>query len=458
MRLFASVRARLIAMVVALLAVTLGVVAIISTRVAHFEIRKVDVQVHQLAPGSLAELGDYFDEHGSWAGVGPLIDRLARSRGTELLLFDASRSVVASSKREFVGARIVLLPDGAVLIERRTGSGRIAVLFRGASIAVHGGTVLVMPLRDVIPPNGPRTRSLDRAFFLIFAGAALFGVLMAIALARWISVPVERLTAAARRMETGDLTVRVEPSGGAQLEELAHSFNAMAAAIDRNEELRRRMVSDVAHELRAPLTNLRCELESIQDGLTTATPERISSLHDETMHLSALVDDLQDLSLADAGRLEIDARPTNVSAIVKRAAAGMESRGVKIVAEGSEEVMAVADARRVVQILTNLLSNAIAAETEAVRITWEVVDGEIVDREVLIRVIDHGIGIAADELPRIFERFYRVDASRSRATGGAGLGLPIVRQLVLAHGGRVWAESTLGAGSTFSFTLPLAAA
>jgi len=460
MRLLASVRARLIAMVVALLAVTLGVVAIISTRVAHFEIRKFDVQVRRTAPPSLTELSDYYDAHRSWAGAGPLIERLARSHGTELLLFDASRSVIASSKREFLGARIVLLPDGALLIERRSGSGRIAVLFRGTSIAVHGGTVLVMPIRDVIPPSGvPRTRSLDRSFFFIFAGAALFGVLMAIALARWISVPVERLTAAARRMEGGDLAVRVEPSGGAQLEELAHSFNAMAAAIDRNEELRRRMVSDVAHELRAPLTNLRCELESIQDGLTAATPERISSLHDETMHLSALVDDLQDLSLADAGRLEIDARPANVSAIVKRAAAGMESRGVKIVAEGSEEAMALADTRRVVQILTNLLSNAIAAQCgagdlpgEDLRITWEVADSEVV-----IRVIDHGIGIPADDLPRIFERFYRVDASRSRATGGAGLGLPIVRQLVLAHGGRVWAESTLGAGSTFSFTLPLAA-
>lgn len=373
MRLFSSLRARLIAMVVTLLAITLGAVAIISTRVAHVEIHR----------------------------------------------FEINQSLKQSEKA----------PSG-VAIPRR---------------------IIVLREHDLGPPSIPPTRSLDRSFLLTFAGAAVFGVLMSIAIARWISVPVERLTAAARRMESGDLAVRVEPSGGTEVEELAHSFNAMAAAIDRNEELRRRMVSDVAHELRAPLTNLRCELESIQDGLTTATPERISSLHDETMHLSALVDDLQDLSLADAGRLEIDAQPTNVSAIVKRAAAGMESRGVKIVAEGSEEVMAVADARRVVQILTNLLSNAIAAETEAVRITWEVVDGE-----VLIRAIDHGIGIDAGELPRIFERFYRIDASRSRATGGAGLGLPIVRQLVLAHGGRAWAESTLGAGSTFSFTLPLA--
>jgi signal transduction histidine kinase len=391
MRLFSSLRARLIIMVVTLLAITLGAVAIISTRVAHVEIHR----------------------------------------------FVVNESVRAHSGGPAVPGRIIVL--------------------RGHD--------------DGLPPIAP-TRSLDRSFLLTFAGAAIFGVLMAIAIARWISVPIERLTGAARRMESGDLAVRVAPSGGAEVEELAHSFNAMAASIDRNEEVRRRMVSDVAHELRAPLTNLRCELESIQDGLTAATSERIASMHDETMHLTALVDDLQDLSLADAGRLEIDAQPVNVSAVVKRAAAGV--RGADVILEGDEDVMALADSRRVMQILTNLLSNAVVAqwgaggsparsreepapasrrrptETDAVRITWEVVGPDVV-----IHVIDHGIGIAAEDLARIFERFYRVDPSRSRATGGAGLGLPIVRQLVLAHGGRVWAESTPGEGSTFSFTLPV---
>ena len=346
-------RWRLIGMVVALLAVTLGAVAIFSTRVAHMEMHKLEV--HRL-PGQ--------------AGTPP---------------------------------RIIVLRKN------------------GESVS---------------------TRTLDRSFFYIFGGAGVFGVLMALVVARWISVPVERLTAAARRMEGGDLTARVKPSGGAELEELANSFNAMAAAVDRNEEVRRRMVTDVAHELRAPLTNLRCELESIQDGLTEATTDRIASLHDEVMHLSALVEDLQDLSLADAGKLEIDAQRVNVGAVVRRA------RGATSF-EGDDEVTAVADARRVVQIVTNLVSNAVAAHASEVRVVWEA--GE---REVVIRVIDNGIGIAAEELPHIFERFYRVDPSRSRATGGAGLGLSIVQQLVLAHGGRVWAESTPGEGTTVAFTLP----
>jgi signal transduction histidine kinase len=377
-------RARLIGMVVALLAVTLGGVAIISTRVAHVEMRKLEVH------------------------------------------------------------RVIASPN-------------------------HPPRLFVIRELEGAPP----TRSLDRAFFLTFAGAAVFGVLMALVVARWISVPVERLTAAARKMEGGDLTVRVEPSGGAPLEELAESFNAMAASIDRNEEVRRRMVTDVAHELRAPLTNLRCELESIQDGLTVATTERIASLHDEVMHLSALVDDLQDLSLADAGKLEIDRERVNVGEVARRAAARMESRGVTIAVHGEDDVFVLADSRRVVQILTNLLSNAVVAqwgagglaggdlastaparrrrptENDAIEIAWEASNGEVV-----IRVTDNGIGIAPDHLPHIFDRFYRVDPSRSRATGGAGLGLSIVKQLVLAHGGRVWAESTPGTGTTVAFTIP----
>ncbi|HEX3108958.1 MAG TPA: ATP-binding protein [Thermoanaerobaculia bacterium] len=372
-------RARLIGMVVALLAVTLGAVAIISTQVAHVEMRKLEV--HRI-PGT--------------AGTPP---------------------------------RIFVFRDE------------------------HD--------------NARRTRSLDRSFFFIFAGATVFGVLMALLVARWISVPVERLTAAARRMEGGDLTVRVEPSGGAELEGLADSFNAMAAAIDRNEEVRRRMVTDVAHELRAPLTNLRCELESIQDGLTEASAERVASLHDEVMHLSALVEDLQDLSLADAGKLEIDAQRVNVAEVVRRAV-----RGMTVATHGDDDVFVQADPRRVVQILTNLLTNAVVAQWGAgglagadranpapasrrcsteneIAIEWEVAGAEVV-----IRVIDNGIGIAADQLPHIFDRFYRVDPSRARATGGAGLGLSIVKQLVLAHGGRVWAESTPGVGTTVAFTLP----
>ncbi|HEV2721030.1 MAG TPA: ATP-binding protein [Thermoanaerobaculia bacterium] len=344
-----SLNLRLIVMVVALLAVTIGGIAVFSTRVVHTEIRKIQIN-----------------------GV-----RSTRLESSEL-------------------------------------------------------------------PPLPR-RALDQKLVLIFAGAVLFGVAMAVLIARWVTVPIERMTAATRRMERGDLSVRVAAAGGPELGALAHGFNAMAAAVQRNEELRRRMVTDVAHELRAPLTNIRCELESMQDGLTAATPERIASLHEETMHLARLVDDLQELSLAEAGALEIAPQPVAVAALARRAAATMN-----VALDGAEDVMVMADPTRAVQILTNLLTNA-RTVSDDVRVQWRR-DGH----QARIDVIDRGPGIAADQLPHLFERFYRVDPSRSRRTGGAGLGLSIVKQLVEAQGGRVWAESAPGEGSTFSFTLPLA--
>ena len=458
MRIFATLRSRLIAMVAALLAVTIGSVAVISTRVAHYEIRKFSVEVHAgRRPPAANAITDYYRKHGSWSGVQPSVDAFATAAGSDVALFDEQHRPAATSKA-LRGAALDLGSDGTLTITRTIAGGRARELIRGPQLIVRdanggvAGSIFILPAqKDALPQP---TRSLDRSFFWIFLGATIFGIVMAIAIARWISVPVERLTIAARRMEDGDLAVRVEPAGGAELAELAHGFNAMAAALDRNEEQRKRMVSDVAHELRAPLTNIRCELESMQDGLTAPTPERIASLHEETMHLAHLVDDLQDLALAEAGRLEIDAQPVAVAALAKRAAAGMEmrarERGIAIRVDG-DDLLVLADARRAVQILTNLLANAVAhmEKPGEVRIAWER-SGD----EAIIRVIDTGVGIPPDELPRIFERFYRVDISRSRSTGGAGLGLPIVRQLVAAHGGRVWAESAVGAGSTFSFTLP----
>ncbi|MEA2166375.1 MAG: two-component system, OmpR family, sensor histidine kinase BaeS [Thermoanaerobaculia bacterium] len=460
MRLFPTLRSRLIAMVAALVAVIVGSVAVMSTRVAHYEIRKFDVQFHT-APRTPGAVAGYYRAHGSWNGVQSAIDQMAKSGGMDVLLFGNDRHLIAASSTELRNAHLDFTPNGILTIERIMPGGRTRELIRGPQLIVRdanggvAGSLFVLPRRGGAPELS-QTRALDRSFFWIFLGAMLFGIAMAVAIARAISRPVETLTAAAQRMESGDLTVRVDPTGGAELEELAHAFNAMATSLDHNEELRRRMVSDVAHELRAPLTNIRCELESMQDGLTAPTAERIASLHDEAMHLADLVDDLQDLALAEAGRLDIDPQPVAVAALARRAAAGIEprarERGVNIDFSGDDDVIVLADARRIIQVLTNLLVNAVAhiAGAGEVRIAWE-----RSGPDALIRVADNGSGIPPADLPHIFERFYRADPSRSRRTGGAGLGLSIVRQLVAAHGGRVWAESELGKGSTFSFTLPI---
>jgi two-component system, OmpR family, sensor histidine kinase BaeS len=200
------------------------------------------------------------------------------------------------------------------------------------------------------------------------------------------------------------------------------------------------MVSDVAHELRSPVTNLRCTLEAMQDGLTAMDRAGIDVLHEETLFLQRLINDLQDLALAEAGRLDLQSAPVDVGDALRRAAAALGSAtGAPITLAIEPDVPTVGDAGRLEQVIRNLLSNARQHTPSSERIVASVGRGP--GDAVRIDVADSGDGIDTAHLPFVFDRFYRADDSRSRATGGAGLGFAIVRQVVLAHGGRVTAES-----------------
>jgi two-component system sensor histidine kinase BaeS len=259
-------------------------------------------------------------------------------------------------------------------------------------------------------------------------------------------------------MEAGDLSRRVPVRGEDEIAGLARAFNAMADRRATAERLRRDLVNDVAHELRSPLTNMRAQIEALQDGLAAPTPETLASLEEEARLLERLVDDLQELALAEAGQIELERGPVDVLTEVQRAVQGLRPRldekdlRVEIdIPAGLPPVFA--DARRMGQVLRNLLGNAATHTLPGglVRVSaW----GEA--GEVRTTVADTGPGIPPEHLPFLFERFYRADASRARATGGAGLGLAIVKQLAEAHGGRVWVESEPGRGAVFGFSLPMA--
>lgn len=302
--------------------------------------------------------------------------------------------------------------------------------------------------------------AINRSLWLagLIAGAA--AVLIGLVITRQIVSPLQRLTSAAHRIAAGDLSQRVSVESKDETGELAASFNTMAEALSKNEELRRNMVADIAHELRTPLAVLQGNLEAMRDGVISPTSQQLDSLHHEAQSLSRLVDDLGTLSLVEAGQLKLRLEAAGISEIIRRVSTGMEAQakqsGISLEVSLADNLpIAMADTDRIAQVLRNLLSNALRHTPAGGSIRVTAQPSPQSGKDILVSVADTGQGIPAQDLPYIFERFYRVDRSRTRSTGGAGIGLTIVKQLVEAHGGRVWVESTPGKGSAFFFTLPV---
>jgi len=457
-------------MVAAVLAIVLGAVALLSTRVVSVELRQY-LASRGPRPEDLdalaTELAAWRQRTGSWSGAHAILAAAGGRMERELLVVGADgRFAAATSPDETYGA--VRIGEGGrrLSIMRRTphGTGELELVEPyHVTLTAAGGSALGTLFSTPATPQGGISGGglvgrINRALLLAALAAGTAGLLLSFALSRRILRPVEALTRAARRMEAGDLEQRVAVAGRDEIAGLARAFNAMAERRATAERLRRDLVSDVAHELRSPLTSLRCQLEALQDGLAPATPEALESLHEEARLLETLIDDLQDLALAEAGQLELERGPLDLAREVDRAVKALRPRAaekeVRIEIEFPSDLPAVdADARRLAQILRNLLGNAVthAPPGGSIRVKARAADGN-----VEVTVEDSGPGISAEHLPFLFERFYRTDASRSRATGGAGLGLAIVKQLAAAHGGRVWVESEVGRGSVFGFSLPVA--
>lgn len=272
-----------------------------------------------------------------------------------------------------------------------------------------------------------------------------------------IVAPLRRMAQASQRIASGHYAERVPVGGRDELGALGDSFNLMATSLEETERRRLALIADVAHELRTPLSTIEGYAEGLLDGVVEDSPETFALLHREAGRLRRLVDDLQELSRAEAKQLSLHPRPVAPKQLIETAIGRLrpqfEERGLLLsveVPEGLPEVRA--DEDRVVQVLTNLLGNALR---------YTPAGGKVIARlssssdHVAFTVADTGIGIPPEHLPHLFERFYRVDRSRSRAAGGSGIGLTIARHLVEAQGGTIEAKSAgCGLGATFSFTLP----
>jgi signal transduction histidine kinase len=444
-----SLNFRLLAAFGLVIVIIIGTAFFFAYRATRAEIGRIGEQIEMSQVRRMEGLlSNQFLVERNWKNIQPYVVDLGNFYGRRIIVTDATNTVVADSDGELLGTSY---PDA------NSPQGRkIVPPWAISSI----GTLYVDPSE----PSEVNRAAMQIAFnstgrFFLWAGliAIAVALILTFILSRRILSPVKALTRAAQKLGKGDFSQRVDVDDKGEVGELAESFNTMAGDLERNEQLRRNMVADIAHELRTPLSNLNGYLEAIRDGVVQPDPAIIRSLSEEGTTLSRLVDDLQELSLADAGELKLTCQPADISTLIEETVAAVRAKAdakrITLSASSPRGLpSANIDVYRIRQVINNLLENAIAHTDPEGSIT---VMARRQANDIIISVADNGEGISAGDLPKIFERFYRADKSRARSTGGSGLGLTIARRLVEAHGGRIWAESQPGQGSTFSLSLPV---
>jgi two-component system sensor histidine kinase BaeS len=351
------------------------------------------------------------------------------------------------------------LPDGALLeLGRQLVDEAVLAGCLTQAFADQVDWVAPVPLRVYIGAVDETEAPLSTGPVLTAAGlVALLALAGSLLVSRRVLRPIRALTSASQRLGAGDLSERVPVVGRDELAGLASSFNRMADSLQRGEERQRRLVADVAHELRTPLANLRGYLEALKDGVVSPDLELFSSLHEEAVLQQRIVDDLQELALAEAGALVYHRSRVDLGELLETCQtahqAVAEAAGVRLSAVTTGQVCVHADPDRLRQVLGNLVGNALRATSAGGSVT---LTGWQAGGSALVTVADTGTGIAPEHLRYLFDRFWRADAARGRTTGGSGLGLAIARQIVTDHGGTIRVASELGAGTTFTIHLPAA--
>jgi len=369
-------------------------------------------------------------------------------------------------------------PDGSVTIEGETFSvnpptysdgvshwGVVGHITYASVPTVDGGWVTAM---QPSPSRGSLGRMSATLGFLqsmwwqfLLAGftAGVISLLIARWLARGMTQPLRDMASAARAMETGDYSARVVTTSRDEVGQLAAAFNRMSAELAVLEKSRRDLVANVSHELKTPITAIRAHLENLTDGVEQPDPKTLQVMLAQTERLGRLVDQLLDLSRLESGEVPMYLETTTLEPIVSRVlseiSVGRAVTDVSLRNEVQADLTATADAERIHQVLYNLVDNAVRFTPPGGSV---LVTAARQDDRVTVEVRDSGVGIAPEHLPRLFERFYRADASRSREGGGTGIGLAIARSIVESHGGRITATSEPGNGSAFIFDLPAAEA
>jgi two-component system OmpR family sensor kinase len=431
--------------------------------------------------GVLDRLAAHYATQGSWAGAEALLTAahgpgmgpgqgqgMGMGQGAMLLrsiaLADAEGQVMADPARVVSGPTLSASEQASAL----------PIRIQGRTV---GYLLARMPASAALPAAAERfLDTLNTTLWMAGLLASGLGLALGLLIARGLAAPLARLAGGARRIAQGQLDARVPAAGPAEVRTVATAFNEMAAALEAGEAQRRHMVADIAHELRTPLTVVQGNLRAMLDDVYPLSKAEVATIYETTLGMRRLVDDLRELSLAEAGRLDLRPQPVAIAPLLAREVALFAdlaaAEGVTLQLEAPSALpAAMADPERLAQVLHNLVSNALrhtpagGAVTLAVRaddrpLPAPAITGGVpasgVPWAVVFEVRDTGVGIAAADLPHLFERFYRADRGRARAAGGSGLGLAITRQLVRLQGGEIGVASAPGQGARFWFTLPAA--
>lgn len=405
----------------------------------------------------VTSLANMYQEQGGWQNLDSIVVRMP---------------VQHPGGPEFTKAPVVLVDDkGAVIY----GGGRfkpgeklsagdlaktVPIVVQGQAVGrlLFTSTDFLQPKRE--PPEEQFLQRVNQAILLGALGAAIIALLLGVFLARSIARPVRELTLATQAVAQGELGRQVEVHTGDEIGELATSFNQMSQDLARARSLRQQMTADIAHDLRTPLSVIHGYTEALAEGKLVGTPDMYAVMHEEARHLQMLIEDLRTLSLADAGEITLMRQPCEPRAVLERAAGShavkAAEKQIRLAVETPEDLPLIdVDPERMAQVLNNLVSNAVRYTPEGGEVVLSASTG---NSSVLLQVRDNGAGIAPADVPNIFERFYRGDQARNVQEGESGLGLAIAKSLVEAQGGTIGVASELGQGTTFTLTLPVAAA
>jgi signal transduction histidine kinase len=448
-RWFFSLQFRLIVGFAVVLSLTLGSVSLYIGYAAQREVDRIQFEIDEVRTARIERLvSRFYSTRNDWTGVQPVVERAAELYARQIVVVDRDGRIVGDSHRL----------KGHPFSQGR-GDPRFSPVRRGDLMV---GAFLVVP-SDVPqsipePPLSQFAQAIKRALILAGLAAGGGGILLVSLISGNVLAPVSALNAAARRLGGGDLSQRVPAPSRDEVGQLGRTFNSMAEGLENAERQRKNLVADVSHELRTPLSNIQGYIEAIRDGVLEPDEATMGTIHEQVLHLTRLVEDLRLLAQTEAEDFQLAIEPDSLDELVGRSVeafrARAESRGIALKLEGASDMPLIdLDRTRIAQVVGNLLENAVRHTPSGGEVTVSV--GAERGSVATVTVADNGEGIPADELEHVFERFYRVDRSRARTTGGTGMGLTIAKKLVEAHGGAIRVESTIGTGSRFVFELPL---